>query len=64
MKEAPKCPSCGEPLKRLFYTDYGCKQWDEEEETWEAGDGDCEWRCPECNYRFQYEELEEMGVFS
>lgn len=71
-KEAKKlkCPSCGNELTRIGYTEHGTKvlqeypspqEW---RNTWEEAEvgGDCAYYCLECNYELDYEELEEAGV--
>lgn len=59
----PVCPSCGQELKRIGYTEHGtlelesCGEWLKSD----RGD-DAEYYCLECDYKFTYEELEAMGV--
>jgi predicted RNA-binding Zn-ribbon protein involved in translation (DUF1610 family) len=60
----PNCPKCGKTLDVILYTEYGAKRWDSKKKVWVEDDfrGDAEFYCPECDYRFTHEELEEIGI--
>jgi len=56
------CPSCGKPLTKVGYTEHGTKYF--EGGKWvdiEQGE-ERVYCCLECNYEFEYEELQEMGL--
>lgn len=58
----PTCPKCGKQLLKIYYTEYGVKQWISNE--WqEVDDGDSEWRTGCCDEKLNFDDLQELLVF-
>ena len=57
-----KCPSCEKELKRIGYTEHGTVELRGNEWLNTDQGSDAEYYCLECDYKFDYEELEKMGV--
>lgn len=57
-----KCPKCEEELTRIGYTEHGTLELKDGEWLNIDKGADADYYCLECNYHFDYEELQELGV--